>query len=162
MIAESLAGAGRRIQANGLGFDARRIPAGVQPGAEVSVDPVIECLAFFGLALFPIRGNGRKERTRGWLTDAWRVGAFRWPSWSPLLDRWAIDALLDMAPRAAHDLRLARRLGISSWFETVPYKPKGSSDSTRAYASRRWDPHANATPRAARVRDARQRSRQRA
>ena len=29
---------------------------------EVSIDPVVECLAFFGLALFPVRGNGRRDR----------------------------------------------------------------------------------------------------
>ncbi|MCZ7537436.1 MAG: hypothetical protein M5T61_17020 [Acidimicrobiia bacterium] len=133
----SLMRLGRRIGNNGLGFDARRLVAGVRQGGP-QVDPVIEVLAFFGVACFPARGTGREARARGWLGPGRRPGSFRWCSWAPALDRWAIDALLDLAPRARDDTALARRLGIGEWYLTVPFRPLGPSDVTRAYGAERF------------------------
>ncbi|MGH9224434.1 MAG: hypothetical protein ACRD2W_11800 [Acidimicrobiales bacterium] len=133
-VSATLAGRGRRIASNGLGFDARRLVAGVRD-AEKRVDPLLEVLAFFGTSLFPMRGNGAESRARGWTGPPSRLGAFQWCAWLPALDRWAIDALLDLAlglsPRGAR----ARCLGISAWYRTSPYRALGSSDVTRAYGA---------------------------
>ncbi len=136
-VVASFGGSGRRIAANGLGFDCRRFASGVQPDAPKMVDPVVECLAFFGMALFPARGNGTRPQTRGWQDRASKVGAFRWPAWSAPLDRWAIDALLDRIPSPRERPGPARLLGFTSLFETVPYRPVATADTTRAYGSRR-------------------------
>lgn len=141
-ITASLAGSEPRIAANGLGFDYRRFVAGVQPKAAKSVDPVVECLAFFGLALFPVRGDGARERTRGWQGKPSRAGAFRWPAWSQPLDRWGIDALMDLVTASASTAsrgrpRLPGRTGVTALFESIPYRWQSTLDTTRAYASRR-------------------------
>lgn len=96
-VASTLAGRGRRVQANGLGFDVTRSSPGVDASAEVMVDPVIECLAFEGLQLFPMRGDGERAGgfQRGFTSSASRRGAFRWPAWRQPLDLWGADALLD-------------------------------------------------------------------
>jgi hypothetical protein len=132
-IDDTLAGTGIREKANGLGFDIRRIPSGVQPDASVMVDPVVECLCFAALPLFPLRGNGSARLQRGWTGRAGQRGAFRWPVWSEPLNVWAIDALLDRF-YAGGDTRL---LGVTGAFATVPFQRKGSSDVTRGYASER-------------------------
>jgi hypothetical protein len=136
LVAATFEGHGLRVQGNGLGFDSRRFAAGVQPEAGVMVNPVVECLAFFGLALFPVRGNGFSYRTRGW-GKASKEAGFDWVAWSPLLDRWAIDSLLDQLSLAGRDRGRLNRLGILARFESVPFSPVGSADTTRAYASRR-------------------------
>lgn len=135
--ADTLAGRGRRRKGNGLGFDVRRLPAGVQPDAPVSVDPLIEILAFSALVLFPVRGNGAREHTRGWTGPPGERGSFRWCAWQPALDRWAIDALLDVLPKARSDPAHAARLGITAWYRSVPYEPRGERDPTRAYGAER-------------------------
>ncbi|HEU5001365.1 MAG TPA: hypothetical protein VFW71_01110 [Actinomycetota bacterium] len=136
LVSKSLAGTLSRVAANGLGFDARRFPSGVQPGAGPMVDPVVECLAFFGLALFPVRGNGPQIRTRGW--KDWEFG---WVAWSSALDCWGIDALLDQVQAFAPDTRAAReslwRLGVLTRYRSVAFQPVGSADTRRGYASRR-------------------------
>lgn len=135
-VSRSLAGDGRRIASNGLGFDARRLVSGVQSRFEgkVFTDPVVELLCFYGLSLFPLRGNGRRERTRGWSAPSSRRGSFTWPTWSPELDAWGIDALLDRFHGEAHFAPL-RRIGVTGAFQSVPYQRKGEMDQTRAYAS---------------------------
>lgn len=132
----SLSGRGRRIASNGLGFDARRLVAGVRK-ASPQIDPVIEVLAFCGLALFPIRGNGSKASARGWTGPGGRRGSFQWCAWAPPLDRWAIDALLDMVGSPRTTAAVARRLGITEWYRTVPYQRRGGADVTRAYGAER-------------------------
>ncbi|HUY24956.1 MAG TPA: hypothetical protein VMV09_06595, partial [Candidatus Saccharimonadales bacterium] len=94
-ITATLAGHGERVESNGLGFDVRRLIAGVQEAAK-RVDPVVELLAFAGLELMPFRGDGKSARARGWTGPAGRTGAFRWCAWSQALDRWGIDAFLDL------------------------------------------------------------------
>ncbi len=133
----SLSGRGRRIANNGLGFDARRLVAGVRQGAPLRVDPVIEVLAFCGLALFPIRGNGAEARARAWTGPGGRPGSFQWCAWAPPLDRWAIDALLDMVGSARATAAVASHLGITEWYRTVPYQRRGAADPTRAYGAER-------------------------
>jgi hypothetical protein len=134
-VAATFAGNGRRVPVNGLGFDARRLVPGEQE-VEKRVDPVVELLAFFALSLFPMRGNGREASARGWEGPPTKTGSFRWCAWRPSLDRHAIDALLDLLPQARVDRRLARRLGLTAWYYTVPYQTS-KADRTRAYAARR-------------------------
>ena len=56
---------GSRVVDNGLGFDLTRVTAQADSSTEDMVDPVIEVLAFFGLALLPVRGAGVDQRMRG-------------------------------------------------------------------------------------------------
>lgn len=136
-LAKSLAGAGQRAQMNGLGFDYRRLVAGVQAEGEVHIDPVVESLCFFGLALMPVRGDGRRERTRGWIDSSSKRGAFSWPVWTQPVDVWGLDALLDRSYDRPGDAISLARLGVVAGFHSVPYKRRGDSDVTRAYASER-------------------------
>src|SRR5262249_58051569 len=55
-VSDTFSGSGRREALNGLGFDARRSPAGMHAARDVYADPVIELLAFAALPLFPTRG----------------------------------------------------------------------------------------------------------
>ena len=105
-LMDSFVGRAVRVQDNGLGFDLARL--GSQSDATKSwIDPVVETLAFFGLAILPMRGAGidklrsrrsdDRERQRGWLKTG---GAdpkrrFMWPAWRQPLDWAAIDALMD-------------------------------------------------------------------
>lgn len=98
-LAAALAGFLPSAEGDGLGLDPGRFPD--PQGAEKGVKTVhpIEVMAFYGLALFPLRGDGlvdtRYARQRGWKTGHPRRSSFRWPAWRQPLDRWAIDALLD-------------------------------------------------------------------
>lgn len=133
-VSASLAGNGLRISANGLGFDVGRVGS-LADDTEMLVDPLIELLAFYAMAVFPVRGNGRADaRQRGWAGRRGETGAFRWPAWSEPLDVTAIDALLD-APDTG-----ARRLGVTGWWRVVPFESRGTSDVTRAYGSLRCSP----------------------
>ena len=77
-IGDSLAGRAGRVKDNGLGFDQTRLGSQADDTA-IRVDPVVEVLAFFGLALLPVRGLGGdrrldrfanvRERQRGWRSD---------------------------------------------------------------------------------------------
>jgi hypothetical protein len=137
-IRRSLVGGGIREQGNGLGFDHRRFPAGVQPDANVAVDPVVETLAFYGLLLLPVRGDGHQGHQRGWTASPSARGAFTWPVWSAPLDRWAIDALLDLA-WSGLDRPALRAWGVTGLYGSVPQQAKSKSDVGRGYASeRRW------------------------
>lgn len=148
-VAPTLAGRGSRVQANGLGFDVTRSSAGVDASAEVMVDPVIECLAFEGLQLFPMRGDGERSGglQRGFTAAASRRGAFRWPAWRQLLDLWGVDALLDQVASALPRdgtvtpgvIGRLRRLGVTALYGSVYQRPRGSADTYRAYgAERLW------------------------
>lgn len=155
LIAESLGGRGRRIQANGLGFDYRRSATSVHGDARVYIDPIVEMLAFFGLQLFPFRGPGRSVRElrqRGFAAPFSRKHAFRWPCWLEPLDWFAVDALLDrvhqsLPPLATSDptdrrrprspTRDLRRLGVIAVYGSVFQQPRGSADTYRAYAAER-------------------------
>ncbi len=134
-VGMSLDGFGRRIPSYGLGFDMTRIGSLADESTQL-VDPVVEVLAFFGLALFPTRGDGVRRRQRGWRDATQRSGSFRWVTWTSALDADAIDALLDVvtADRSSHQ---RRTLGITSTWENVSYAARGTSDVTRGFGSRR-------------------------
>lgn len=133
-MAASLAGTARRVANNGLGFDVGRVGS-LADDTTMTVDPVIELLAFHALALFPVRGDGRSDaRQRGWTAGRGQPGGFRWPTWNAPLDAPAIDALLDWGPDQAD------RLGVTGWWHTMPYGSRGTSDVTRAYGATRTPP----------------------
>jgi len=129
-VQDTFSGSGRRETLNGLGFDARRFPAGMHAARDVYADPVVELLAFAALPLFPTRGDGRWIRQRRWTDSSTRRGAFQWIAWRPALDRWAIDALLDLPPRDVSRLTLTK-------YRVVPYQPAAQADTTRAYFAER-------------------------
>ena len=147
-LRDALLGLAVRTKDNGLGFDHKRLGS-QSDTTTIRVDPVVESLAFFGLALFPVRGSGSDVRLgargTGVIQRGWRnvgVGAggghevrFQWPAWPLPLDRHGIDALLDI-------WRPQRKewwptTGVHAAWETVRYVWRGSADSTRAYGSRR-------------------------
>ena len=145
-LTQSLLGTAERITDNGLGFDLTRMGSQAD-GAAMTVDPVVEVLAFFGLALLPVRGAGTdasRHRSsyspavqRGW------VGAranrrryrFKWPAWSPALGRVAIDALLDIWNPDVK--RRWDRCGVHAGWQTVQFKPRATADATRAFGAER-------------------------
>jgi len=133
-VEASLLGLGHREEVNGLGFDPRRLPAGVHDQhkrlGKKYADPVVELMVFAALVLFPTRGNGCEIRQRGWRDRKTKRGAFEWSAWRPSLDRWAIDALLDVGLKLSGELILAR-------YCVVPYQKAGDSDLTRAYFAER-------------------------
>jgi hypothetical protein len=154
LVRASLLGRGLRVQINGLGFDYRRRADSVHADSKPHSDPVVELLAFFGLQLFPLRGNAhvkQQPRQRGFSDRASRRHAFRWPCWTELLDAWAVDALLDRfhaaCPRLSakeleghwdrHAVATLRRLGIHGVYGSVYQEPRGQADSYRAFASER-------------------------
>jgi hypothetical protein len=129
-VQDTFSGSGRRETLNGLGFDARRFPAGMHAARDVYADPVVELLALAALPLFPTRGDGRLVRQRLWTDSSTRRGAFQWIAWRPSLDRWGIDALLDLPPRDVGGLALAK-------YQVIPYQPAALADTTRAYFAER-------------------------
>ena len=143
LITLSLAGRGLRREVNGLGFDVRRIEAGDPPAGGKYVDPVVECLAFHGLSLFPLRGDGQNPSTRGWRRSIRSrysrraVPELRWPVWAVPLDRWAIDALLGYAFASVSSETRPLGLSVTGAFATVPYRRTADLDQTTGYASRR-------------------------
>ena len=145
-LVQSLLGTAERIKDNGLGFDLTRMGSQAD-GSAMAVDPVVEVLAFFGLALLPVRGDGTDASQRrssyssavqrGWvrLPGRRREHRFMWPAWSPALDRAAIDALLDIwkPDRKSH----WNRLGIHAGWQTVQFKPRATADTTRGFGAER-------------------------
>lgn len=124
-VAATLGGTAVRDGGNGLGFDYRRIGSGT--------DSLVEVLAFEGLRLFPVRGDGHRAHQRGWSAGVMTRGAFRWPVWKEALDRWAIDAILDVASTDANRVRSP----VTAMFGSVPYEVTSIANPTRGYASER-------------------------
>lgn len=141
-LEDSLTGRASRVKDNGLGFDVTRLGS-LADSSSKWVDPVVEALAFFGLALLPVRGRGTEGRTnrfsqmqRGWRVTAEREGVrFRWPAWEQPLDRLGIDALLD-AWRPEHEPSWPS-VGVHAAWGALRFRPRGTSDKTRAFGSRR-------------------------
>jgi len=141
----SLLGEAERVQDNGLGFDHSRLASSADDGGRWT-DPAVEVLAFFALALLPMRGRGTDrrvdpfafvdQRQRGWrrtpgLRDARR---FHWPAWRQPPGADGIDALLDIwqpEPRERWPL-----VGVHAAWRTVAFQPHGV-DKTRAFGSER-------------------------
>lgn len=155
-MAEMFDGTAQRSRGNGLGLDVGRIGAIRDSGAIQMIDPVAETLAYFALALFPVRGDGKqvkasRGRQRGWGIGSYRDWEFIWPTWQQPLDRWGIDALLTAwhntwrkskkgkrewkTSRAAWDL-----LGVNTGWSTSRFVPRTSRDMTRGYGSQQIDP----------------------
>ena len=111
-----------------------------------AVDPVIEVLAFFGLAIFPVRGLGTDRNLhkmpfssavqRGWLRipGSRRENRFMWPAWSFPLDPVGIDALLDIW---RPEKRLWSPIGVHAAWQIVRFKPRATADTTRGFGSER-------------------------
>lgn len=143
-IRDAFEGRATRVGDNGLGFDVTRITS-LGDSSKPRVDPIIETLAFFALALFPMRGDavtadhrGVAERfalrQRSWhLVSADRPRRVHWPAWASELSRHGIDALLD-AWRPS-DRRNWSRLSVHSAWLSVEYSPRGTSDNTRGIGS---------------------------
>ena len=143
-LRDSLVGLAPRVKNNGLGFDNTRLGS-LADASDPWIEPVVELLAFFGLAVLPVRGRGADrrlgrigdpdERQRGWRkapgsNDPRR---FVWPAWRQPLDPAGIDALLDVwNPRRKQTWA---PLGIHAGWRSVRYQPRGSADSTRAIGS---------------------------
>ena len=144
-------GTTERAGGYGLGWDARRMidVRDVTKGTGQLVEPVAETLAYFALALFPVRGEGKQVKEgvrahqRGWGIGPYRENEFILPAWEQTLDRWAIDALLT----AWHNTWKRRRkdnqwhsqqgawelLGVHSAWKTASYRPKDRNDRNRGY-----------------------------
>ena len=145
-LAESLRGTANRVNDNGLGFDITRLASQADKTTKW-VDPVIEVLAFFGLALLPVRGTGTdaginksdrsSARQRGWKRPADGRGAlcFVWPAWSQLLDFDGMDALLDIWQWT--DRSRWGSVGIQGGWRTVRYQKRGAGDTTRGFGAER-------------------------
>jgi len=137
---DSLEGRATRVRGNGLGFDQTRLGSQAD-NTDPWVDPVVEVLVFFSLAILPVRGRGvdrrtgrstDSERQRGWrkLPKGNDARRFHWPVWSQPLDAAGIDAILDVwnpAKRAA-----GPRVGVHAGWRSVQLRPRESADSTRA------------------------------
>lgn len=132
-LAATLDGAARPWGDNGLGFDARRI-GGLADSTDKRTNPVIELLAFFGLAVLAVRGPGvegkrahRMLRQRG-VSSGPSGRSFSYPTWRSPLSRQGIDALLDLWESAEGGRRAL--LGVSSTWRTVTYEPRGQEPTT--------------------------------
>ena len=140
----SLTGQASRVKDNGLGFDQSRLGS-LADKTDPWVEPVVEMLAFFGLALFPMRGSGADrreggkpdERQRGWRSPprSHDPREFVWPAWEQPLDAWGIDALLDIwRPWRRSTWRSA---GVHAGWRSVRYQPRARADTTRAIGTER-------------------------
>ena len=143
-LRESLVGQADRVRDNGLGFDISRIGSLADKQGKWT-DPVVECLAFFGLAVFPLRGRGTDrrlvrhgdadERQRGWrkMPGTREPRRFVWPAWRQPLDDAGVDALLDVwNPWHKRSWRL---MGIHAAWRSVSYERRAKSDVTRGYGA---------------------------
>ncbi len=145
-IPDSLAGRLPRVNDNGLGFDQTRLGSQAD-AASIWIDPVVEVLAFFGLAILPVRGAGTdrrldrfgevRERQKGWDKDRGSRDPqrFQWPAWSQPLDSHGIDALLDTWNPAKRNTWTP--VGIHAGWRTIRFQPRGSADTTRAFGTER-------------------------
>ena len=144
-LRDSLVGQAPRVQDNGLGFDGTRLGS-LADTSERWTEPVVELLAFFGLAVLPVRGRGVDRqpgrstgdvRQRGWRKEAPGSNEprrrFVWPAWRQPLDPAGIDALLDVWNPWRRQTWDA--LGIHAGWRSVEYRSRGSSDPTRGIGS---------------------------
>lgn len=143
-IRSSLAGDAPRVNDNGLGFDQTRLGS-QSDKSDPWTDPIVEVMAFIGLALLPFRGRGSdariqrarfgSERQRGWRkpTGSREDPQFYWPAWGQPLDADAIDALLDAwDPHRKSGWPL---LGVHGGWHTVRFLPPEQSDRRRAFGA---------------------------
>ena len=142
-LRDSLVGRAPRIKNNGLGFDITRLGS-LADDSNRWIEPVVELLAFFGLAVLPVRARGTDlrlsgvskpdERQRGWrkASGSNEQRRFCWPAWRQPLDTAGIDALLDLwNPSSLHKYTW-NLLGVHAAWRSVQYRSRGSADTTRA------------------------------
>lgn len=133
----SLTGEADRERGNGLGFDHYRIGS-LADDTDPWVDPIVEVLAFFGLAILPMRGAAGSPRQRGWRRDSTAKRGtrhFTWPAWTQPLDSLGVDALLDVwRPDYKQTWPL---LGVNGGWRTIELMARGQSDPTKAYGTER-------------------------
>ncbi len=153
-IRATLAGHGTRVKRSGLGFDISRLGS-LADHTDAWIDPVVEVFAFYGLALFPVRGIGSDARLgrasrraampRGWIRGrkSPKEPQFSWPAWHQPLDHAGIDALFDIWIDALFDIWQPRvraswpLFGIHAGWHSVAYRPRAKSDPTRAFGAER-------------------------
>lgn len=140
-VRRSLAGQSDRVKGNGLGFDQTRLGS-LADETEMWIDPVIEVLAFFGLAILPMRGLGQDrridrranidDRQRGWRRSPGSSDPrrFAWPAWAYPLGVHGIDALLDAWN--PHRRQTWPLLGVHAGWQSIRYEPRARADTTRA------------------------------
>lgn len=145
-LRDSLIGRADRVKNFGLGFDCTRLGS-LADTSDQWIEPVVELLAFFGLAVFPVRGQAVDQRLsrRGDLAvrqRGWRRAPshseprrFVWPAWQQPLDNAGIDALLDVWN--PWHRRTWTALGIHAAWQGVPYRRRGTADNTRAIGAQR-------------------------
>lgn len=148
-LCASLAASADRVEDNGLGFDNTRLGS-LADKSKPWIDPVVEFLAFFGMAILPMRGRGadRKlnrtvdpdQRQRGWRRTPAARGTnqsrrFVWPAWRQPLDTRGIDALLDVWNPWRQGTWT--HLGVHAAWQSVNYQRRGSADNTRAIGAER-------------------------
>ena len=140
-LRSSLVGRANRVRNYGLGFDSTRLGS-LADASDPWIEPVVELLAFFGLAVFPLRGRGvdrrldrrgnSDERQRGWrnVPGSKEPRRFVWPAWRQPLDTAGVDALLDHWNPWRKQTWAS--LGIHAAWQSVRYQRRGSADNTRA------------------------------
>ena len=140
-LRDSLVGKGERVKGNGLGFDCTRVGS-LADTSDKWIEPVVELLAFFGLAVFPLRGPGVSrrrgrydspdERQRGWrkAPGGEERRRFVWPAWHQSLDTAGVDALLDGWNPWRKKTWV--RLGVHAAWRSVQYQRRGDADVTKA------------------------------
>ena len=145
-IRDSLAGQAVRVKDNGLGFDHTRLGS-LADKADPWTDPVVEELAFFGLAILPVRGRGADRRLdrsanvaemqRGWrkVPGSRTSRCFNWPAWHQPLDSAGIDALMDVWD--PYKKGAWEQVGVHAAWQSVRFDPRGSADTTRAFGAER-------------------------
>lgn len=146
-IRDSLAGVAQRKKVNGLGFDQTRLGS-LADETDRWVDPIVEMMAFFGLALLPMRGDGAAGqvmskasrdggRQRGWRKPVGSrgCGCFHWPAWGQPLNFDGIDALLDLWNPKRRDRWSS--LGVHDAWRSAEYDCENKNDPTRAYGAER-------------------------
>ena len=143
-LRDSFIGKAERVAGNGLGFDSSRVGSLADKSVKW-IDPVVEFLAFFGLAIFPVRGRGvdhhinhivePDERQRGWRkASAANVEPrrFVWPAWQQPMNTAGIDALLDVWNPWRKQTWVP--LGVHAGWRSVRYRPKGD-ERTSAFGA---------------------------
>ena len=144
-LRDSLLGKTNRVKANGLGFDSTRLGS-LADTSDTYAEPVVELLAFFGLAVCPVRGRGADrrdgrrtdpdERQRGWrkAPGCNEARRFVWPAWQQPLDAAGVDTLLD-AWNPFRSKQSWALLGVHAAWRSVEFKARAELDATRAIGS---------------------------
>jgi len=128
-VAASALGRPKRISGQGLGFDLGRISSMADSSAQL-IDPVTELLAFFGLALLPVRFGSRGAVQRG-VKDR----ALQWFAWTEPLDRWGIDAALDAVQPDRSGRREPRWPTVVGRWESRSFRAQSTMDTTRGHGA---------------------------